>query len=455
MGSRDLRRRELLTGVAVAAGALTGCSGASGGSAPSSAGVASNIGVPSNDPAQPAVALGEWESLRAEFNLSREWIHLGSFLLASHPRVVREAIERHRRELDENPVHYLAKNEKLNTATQGVLELAGRYMGVPSTDIALTDSTTMSLASLYQGLPLRAGDVVLTTTHDHFATHETLRLVAQRTGATVQKIPLYERASAASSGAMVEAIARAITKSTRVIAITWVHSCTGVKLPVRAISEAVAKANIGRAEADRVLLCVDGVHGFGVEDFTMADLGCDFFAAGCHKWIFGPRGTGVLWGKTAQWARLRPTIPHFGFEAYSAWMRDVPPPETNASMMTPGGFHSFEHRWALGAAFSFHLDIGKAKIENRIRALNTQFKEGLSSMSNITLHTPLASELSAGIICFDLNGRPPEHLVEKLLEKKIIATTTPYRPTCARVAPALLNSPAEVDTALREIRALG
>lgn len=371
MGSRDLRRRKLLTGVALAAGALTGCSGGSGGSAPAGAGVPSNTGVRSSDP---AVALGEWESLRAEFNLSREWIHLGSFLLASHPRLVREAIERHRRELDENPVHSLAKNEKLNTATQGVLEVDGSYMGVPPTDIALTDSTTMSLATLYQGLTLRAGDVVLTTTHDHFATHETLR---------------------------------------------------------------------------------HGVHGFGVEDVSMADLGCDFFAAGCHKWIFGPRETGVLWGKTDQWSRLRPTIPHFGFEAYSAWMRDVPPPETDASMMTPGGFHSFEHRWALGAAFSFHLGIGKAKVANRIHLLNTQFKEGLSSMPNITLHTPVTSDLSAGIICFDLNGRPPEHLVEKLLEQKIIATTTPYRPTCARVAPALLNSPAEVDTALRAIRALG
>jgi len=308
MTERALHRRELLAGVALAAGALGGCSGAAEGGAPSAA--------------LPAPPPDEWGSIRAEFNLSREWIHFGSFLIASHPRAVREAIEHHRRQLDENPVEYLAKNEKFNTALAGVIGIAGSYMGVEAGDIALTDSTTMSLATLYQGLPLRAGDEIVTTTHDHFATHEALRLVAQRTGAVVRKIPLYERGAVASSGAMVDTIARALTPATRVVAVTWVHSCTGVKLPIRAIAEVVAEANAARAEADRVLLCVDGVHGLGVEDVTMADLGCDFFAAGCHKWIFGPRGTGVLWGKPEHWARLRPTIPSFGFEAYAAWMRD-------------------------------------------------------------------------------------------------------------------------------------
>ena len=48
------------------------------------------------------------------------------------------------------------------------------------------------------------------------------------------------------------------------------------------------------------------MHGFGVEDATMADLGCDVFVAGCHKWIFGPRGTGLVWAKKEAWERMRP-----------------------------------------------------------------------------------------------------------------------------------------------------
>lgn len=61
-------------------------------------------------------------------------------------------------------------------------------------------------------------------------------------------------------------------------------------MPVRRIADALAEINAGRSEADRVLLVVDGVHGFGVEDETVAQMGCDFFVAGTHKWIFGPRG---------------------------------------------------------------------------------------------------------------------------------------------------------------------
>lgn len=66
------------------------------------------------------------------------------------------------------------------------------------------------------------------------------------------------------------------------------HSGTGLKLPIRAIANAITEANKGRAESDRVLLVVDGVHGLGVEDENAADMGADFFIAGTHKWMFGP-----------------------------------------------------------------------------------------------------------------------------------------------------------------------
>ena len=64
-----------------------------------------------------------------------------------------------------------------------------------------------------------------------------------------------------------------------------------MKLPIRAIADAIAEVNNGRTAADRIYFCVYGVHGFGIDDISMAALGCDFFAAGTHKWIFGPRGT--------------------------------------------------------------------------------------------------------------------------------------------------------------------
>src|SRR5438552_3873764 len=78
----------------------------------------------------------------------------------------------------------------------------------------------------------------------------------------------------------------------------------GVRLPIRAIAEAVRDANQGRDDHDRALLIVDGVHGLGAVDETVAELGCDFFCAGTHKWMFAPRGTGIIWAKPESWARV-------------------------------------------------------------------------------------------------------------------------------------------------------
>jgi isopenicillin-N epimerase len=408
--------------------------------------------APPLSPASPVAPPGdEWTRIRAEFALAPDWVHFAGFLLASHPARVRNAIERHRRALDDNPALYL---EQVGFDPTPTLKPAAAYMGVAPEEIALTDSTTMGLAVLYGGLPLRAGDEVLTTTHDHYSTYESLRLAAQRSGATLRKVPLYDTPAQATAPAMAQAIERAITRATRVVAITWVHSGTGVKTPVRAIAEAVARANAARGPGARILLCVDGVHGFGVEDVTMADLGCDFFVAGTHKWMFGPRGTGVIWGRSELWPLLTPIIPSFGSTPFRSWIKGEPLPKTTAEMMTPGGFHSFEHRWALGEAFDFHRELGKAKVAARIHALNRQCKAGLAAMKHVTLHTPMDDEVSAGIVTFEVAGHAPEAVVKQLHEQHIIASTTPYATSYARLAPGLLNTEADVDTALRAIRAL-
>src|SRR3954451_22283357 len=125
-------------------------------------------------------ASSDWSAVRNEFLLSREHIHLALMLLTSHPRPVREAIERHRRRLDENPAGYF--EEKFFTADGEARAAAAAYMGGAPEHIALTDSTTMGLGVLYGGLALKPGQEVVATTHDHYATHESLRLRAARVG---------------------------------------------------------------------------------------------------------------------------------------------------------------------------------------------------------------------------------------------------------------------------------
>jgi selenocysteine lyase/cysteine desulfurase len=205
-----------------------------------------------------------------------------------------------------------------------------------------------------------------------------------------------------------------------------------VKLPVRALADALR----GRA-----LLAVDGVHGLGVEADGVRALGCDFLVAGTHKWLCGPRGTGVIWARDGGAARA--TIPSFdgggGF----------------AARMTPGGYHSFEHRWALADAFAFQRAIGKPRVETRLHALATRLKAGLAGVPGVTLVTPRDPRLSAGIVCVDVRGRAPEEVVERLFRQhRVVASVTPYATRYVRLGAGLCNDEQDVDAAVDALRAV-
>ncbi len=398
----------------------------------------------------PPLKLDSWQVVRGQFQLSRDFIHLAGFFLASHPTSVRAAIERHRRGLDADPIGYWVEHEEKQEAA--VLRAAADYLAVDPTEIALTDSTTMGLGLLYGGLTLREGQEILTTLHDHYASETSLRLRAERTGATVRQIPLYHSLKNVSRLELLDNLIRNIGRNTRIVAVTWVHSSTGLKIPIQEMAQAIHTLNESREEQDRVIFCVDGVHALGVEDFRLSDLGCDFLVAGTHKWIFGPRGTGLVWGHQRAWPVANPIIPTFNTQAYDIWMKLSPPKDLPKSVyITPGGFHSFEHRWALDEAFTFHRAIGKARVTQRIYELNQQMKQGLAKMPHITLHTPMSQELSAGIICFEVAGMTPRHVTERLRKKKIIGSVTPYTTQYARVAPSLLTSSEDIEQALQEI----
>jgi len=407
-----------------------------------------------------AVAGGEpdWGAVRALFNLSPDWIHLASFFISSHPKPVRDAIDEYRRKLDANP-YWLdeAVFEDDGEHIQDRVKAAiARYAGGKGEEIALVPNTTTGLALLYNGVRLKAGQEILTTEHDHYVHHESIRLLADKSGAAVRRIALHDGAPRASEPEMVERLRRAITPQTRVVGLTWVHSSTGLRLPIRSLAEVVQAANQGRDEADRCLLIVDGVHGFGCSDEPVAALGADFVVAGTHKWIFGPRGTGMIWGRADAWPQIRPTVPTFdSLQPYDRWAAGQPlDPHTRAAWISPGGFCAFEHCWAVEAAFKLHDELGRAHVTRRVAELNGRFRAELAGMKSITLHTPLDPKLAAGIVCFEVKGLTTDETVARLKAKRIVASATPYAVKYARVAAGIKKTPAEVDQTLREIRAL-
>ncbi|MFC4121240.1 aminotransferase class V-fold PLP-dependent enzyme [Nonomuraea zeae] len=404
--------------------------------------------APTGTGAGPAFDPADWGSVRAQFAMDPAYAQFAAFVLAPAPAPVRAVIRTHRDALDADP-EYTPKGAQ--SPDQTVREAAARYLGAEAGDIALTDSTTMGLGLLYSGIRLRPGQDVLTTEHDFLATHEGLRLLAGRTGAKVRKVRLYDDPATASADRMVAAVKAGLGPRTRVVAITWVHSSTGVRVPVRAIADLLAEANKDRDERDRALLCVDGVHGFGALADGVADLGCDFLASGTHKWLFGPRGTGIVWGRA--WDAVAPVIASFSEASFTAWQEGGDPAST-AELVTPGGFKAFEHRWAMAEAFGFMTAIGKDRVQRRTQELATRLKAGLAGIPHVTLATPRAPELSAGLVCCSIEGMQPFEAVQRLHAQKVVASTTPYNPSLLRFGTSIVTTPEQVDQAIKAVEGL-
>ncbi|ATE76804.1 aminotransferase class V-fold PLP-dependent enzyme [Pseudomonas frederiksbergensis] len=377
----------------------------------------------------------KWAQLRQLFDQDPDYLHFSNFLITSHPKPVREAIEMHRAALDKNPG--LAMDWDLGVIEQREEEVrvwAGRYLQANARQIALTGSTTEGLAMIYGGVHVRPDQEILTTAHEHYATHTILDLRTQRDGTRVRKIRLFKDPQTVSKAEILASIEQNIKPQTRVLGMTWVHSGSGVKLPIADIGALVDKHNRNRADHDRIIYLVDGVHGFGVEDLSFPAMNCDFFIAGTHKWLFGPRGTGIVCSRSEEVKYVTPIIPTFS-EATAF-----------STTMTPGGYHSFEHRWALNEAFKLHLQWGKADVQARIHTLNSYMKKRLQAHPQIELVTPLSPELSSGFSFFRVKGKSCDKIAAWLMQNRVIADAVERDVgPVIRTAPGLLNSEAEVD----------
>ena len=165
----------------------------------------------------------------------------------------REAIERYRAQIDRNPGLAMDWDLQETWKREGqVREWAGRYLKATPPQIALTGSTSEGLAMIYGGIKVRPDQEILTTVHEHYATHTILDLRTQRTGTRVRKIELFDNARDASHEQILTAIDRNIRPETRVLGMCWVHSGSGVKLPLGAIGALVDKHNRGRSDGDRM-----------------------------------------------------------------------------------------------------------------------------------------------------------------------------------------------------------
>jgi selenocysteine lyase/cysteine desulfurase len=390
------------------------------------------------------------------FRVDRRKIHLNAMVVASPLKVVQEEIDRHRKGMERDPAGYVL--EKLRSGgTRAVAEAseeaayAATYLGLDPylhkngltgrDVIAQTTSTTMGLGLLANGIVAKPGQEVLLSMHEFFATREAWRLRAARSGLGYREFRLYRDTTVPDlEDRMVLAIQREIRSATRILSLMWVDSGTGVKLPVKRIADHLVRVNAERALEDRILFVLDGVHGFGVEDTSFEQLGCHFFVAGCHKWIFGPRGTGIVCALPDAWKQVVPTIPSFLGTSRAGFAN------------TPGGVASYEHMWAVNKAFDYHCKTGKDWIAQHTLTLAQLLKAGLAKVPGVRVITPLVPKLSSGIVCCQIPIEPKD-AQEKLRDVGILAMTSHDADgnDFLRFSPSLLNTETHIKKALKAL----
>ncbi len=370
--------------------------------------------------------------------LEPEVSHFAAFTLAAHPRPVAEAIDRHRKGLDIDTHGYMVEHQaELDAA---VPDAAAEYLGAAPDEIALTDSTTMGLGLLYGGIAVREDQRVLTTEHDFYATHEALRLRSLRTGATVDRVRLYDEPAVG------------VGRRDRRPAHRGDHAVhTGGGRDLGPLGNGGPPPDRRDRRLDRRAQQRSGRVGSCVAlRRRRARLRCrGRLRPGCrlprrrdpqvavrterHRHHLGaPRRMG-------RGATDHPTLRRRQLRAVADRQRrvDVAPGAAN----TPGGYHSFEHRWALAEAFRFHLAIGRDLIAERTHTQATRLKEGLAEVSGVRMVTPMADDLSSGIVCVELAGRNPFEAVEALDRQRISASVTPYREPYVRLGPSIVTTP--------------
>jgi selenocysteine lyase/cysteine desulfurase len=160
-------------------------------------------------------------------------------------------------------------------------------------------------------------------------------------------------------------------------------------------------------------------------------------------------------GPREAWPEVTGTVPSFDGRAIGAWITGRDPAGPRSALFEPGGFHAYEHRWALAEAFRFHLDLGKGQVADRTRALATRLKDGLAAVPAVRLVTPRDPGLSAGIVCLEVAGHNPGEAVAALRRQRVLASVTPYARPYLRLGPSIVTTEDDVDVAVAAVRGLG
>jgi isopenicillin-N epimerase len=371
------------------------------------AGVAAATALPpaaaQSVPTIPSSSRELWQWVRTQPMLD---LQLAYFDVASGGPTLRAAMASEYRAREAQSIGLAGAARRWTEETNRLAARFAAFLGCEPDELQFTRGAGEALGQAIAGLDLAAGDEVITTAREHPAALSPWLVQARRREVVIKHIEL--PAPLTGPEQALGLFAGAVTERTKVLAFSHVQYDDGAVLPVRELCAFARQRGI--------LTVVDGAQALGMVEFALRDLGCDIYAASCHKWLSGSHGTGVLHVRREVLDRLWPVEPR-GLDS-------VPPvfvpTDSEGHVDVPAALHKLgnivPYAWpalrGVEAALEFHQQVGRSKIEARIRELAIYARLRLQQLPGIELLTPARPGLWAGILTFRVAGKSAEALAE-------------------------------------------
>ncbi len=371
-----------------------------------------------------------WAVIQRAYSVNPNLINLNNGGVSPAPVVVQQAVERYNQLSNEGPSYYMWRI--LDQGREPLREKLAALAGAQPGEIAINRNSTEALNTVIYGLDLKAGDEVIGTKQDYPNMIQAYRQRAMRDGIVYKQLsfdfPVEDDA------AIVKAYEEAITPRTKLIHVTHMVNWVGQTMPVRKIAD--------MAHAHGIEVIADGAHSFGLMDYKIPDLGCDYFGTSLHKFLSAPIGTGMLWIKADKIEKIWPLT------------CNGTPRSADIRKFETLGTRSFPIEQGIGEALNFHNGIGPARKQARIGYLKNYWASRAAAIPKVKLHTSLNLNYSCAICGVSVDGKTPSELENALFDGYKIHTVGIVWENikCVRVTPHVYTSIADLD---KLVRALG
>ncbi len=360
---------------------------------------AAGRGIDHLSPVEAAMDEDYWSTIQQAFSVTRGIVNLNNGGVSPSPRMVTEAFVRYTWQQEDATAYTMWQilEPQSETIRTGLAEV----FGCSPEEIAITRNASESLEILLMGMDFKAGDEILTTTQDYPRMITTLKQREMREGLKLNliKIPLAPN----NVDDIAAAFERAVTPKTKLILVSHQINLTGQILPIKKICE--------MARSKGIETIVDGAHAFAQFDFKRDDLQCDYYGTSLHKWIYAPKGTGMLYVKKDKIAKVW------------ALMASEDKNRSDIRKYEEIGTHSAAMRLAIGEAILFHNAIGGKRKEERLRFLSRYWMNKLKDVPKVGFNTSFEPKQSCAIANFKIDGVDPVAIGSYLMSKHKIFTT--------------------------------